>query len=680
MSDPIYTSERERIYAKGPPYPPHNQGLGGEPKVVPDVPITAAFLVLYLIFGVIHIKIFKANKGRGHKFIFNGAILGLCKIRIITMTLRIAWSCYPRNVGLGIAANVFVYVGTIILFMIDWFFVQRIIRAQHQRLGWSTPYRILHRGALGLLVLTLIMVIMVSIWQFFTINETKLSAFRTMQLIGQTYFTVFCFAPAVLVIVSLLIPRREVEKFGAGRLRVNVTILLLAVTVLTTGQLFRCVIAWLPQTRVRDDVGVPIAQPWYLHRACFYAFNFVTEIVVVIMFAVVRVDLRFHVPNGSRMSGDYSGRNSRVNLNSTSNVALSAMASKKSLASISPGGHLSIHKNDSSETLHQYEVSVFEDSRTLADSLQFGASTLEVDNKTGAWKVKRVSTGSTSSRGSITSCSSPSRSLLHDRSVKFADEAPPVPEVPAEWPLPALQPPRSSMPIFEHSNSPSKRSTPKRAFEVFDHDLNGDDMGDVTDALSKLEQNSETNTPITPASYKSTRFYVNAPVTPPPEYAATTQKPTEKRRSNPLAPRNRATFPPKSALKTSSRMHGNANNQNSTTPTIKEAPEYPTAPKVQPPRRLSSLEFIKLAQNPQPRSHQILDLSLQGAVAADISRPVTANNEPPMGVARAPSSAYSNDTTPSEARETARAEHDFRNFNCEALPVDMDVMRSRRFD
>lgn len=41
------------------------------------MPITAAFLVLYLVFGIIHIKIFKANKDRGHKFVFNGAILGM---------------------------------------------------------------------------------------------------------------------------------------------------------------------------------------------------------------------------------------------------------------------------------------------------------------------------------------------------------------------------------------------------------------------------------------------------------------------------------------------------------------------------------------------------------------------------------------------------------------------------
>jgi hypothetical protein len=164
------------------------------------------------------------------------------------MSLRIAWACHPRNVGLGIAANVFVYVGTIILFMIDWFFVQRIIRAQHQHIGWSTPYRIFHRGALGLLIVCLIMIILANIWQFFTNSATKLHVFRVLSLTGQTYFTVFCFAPAVLLFISALIPRREVEKFGAGRLRINITILLVAVAVLLTGQLFRCVIAWIPQT------------------------------------------------------------------------------------------------------------------------------------------------------------------------------------------------------------------------------------------------------------------------------------------------------------------------------------------------------------------------------------------------------------------------------------------------
>jgi hypothetical protein len=61
----------------GPPYSPKNAGLGGFPDVIPDIPITAVFLVLYLFFGIVHIKILKSNKGRGHKFIFNGALLGM---------------------------------------------------------------------------------------------------------------------------------------------------------------------------------------------------------------------------------------------------------------------------------------------------------------------------------------------------------------------------------------------------------------------------------------------------------------------------------------------------------------------------------------------------------------------------------------------------------------------------
>jgi hypothetical protein len=63
-----------------PPYSPTHAGLGGFPDVIPDIPVTAVFLVLYLVLGVVHIKILKSNKGRGHKFIFNGALLGKSKL------------------------------------------------------------------------------------------------------------------------------------------------------------------------------------------------------------------------------------------------------------------------------------------------------------------------------------------------------------------------------------------------------------------------------------------------------------------------------------------------------------------------------------------------------------------------------------------------------------------------
>lgn len=387
------------------------------------------------------------------------------------MSLRIAWACHPHNVGLAMAANVFTYVGTIILYMVNWFFTQRVIRAQHTKLGWSLPYRVVHRGALVLLITSLLMIIVTSIWQSFTLNNDTLRIFRDFQLTGQTYFAVFVFAPIVFVLVSLIIPRHEVDKFGAGRLRVNITILLIASAVLSTGQIFRCVINWLPPFPLQNAQGQFQNPPWYFGRPCFYAFNFVTEIIVIIMYAVVRVDLRFHVPDGAKRAGDYS--------RSSVNVHVSEKALHPKV--------VSMHSNGSHETLHSYQTSLFEDSGTLADSLQYPSTTLAIDEKTGAWKVKRASVSSVGSQRSSTGSQS---SIWLDRNTMVENDIPPVPEIPnrMSWPLrTSTLHPNDSMAKLEHNNA-SNRNSPKRKYELDGHGFNDHDVGDaVQAALNKLE-------------------------------------------------------------------------------------------------------------------------------------------------------------------------------------------------
>ena len=390
------------------------------------------------------------------------------------MSLRIAWACHQNNIGLAMAANVFVYVGTIILYMVNWFFTQRVVRAQHTKLGWSKPYRIVHRGALVLLIISLLMIIITSIWQFFTLDDNELRIFRNLQLAGQTYFTVFAFAPIIFVLVSLMIPRTEIDKFGAGRLRVNITILLIGAAVLSVGQIFRCVINWLPPIPLRNAQGQSQTPPWYYEKACFYAFNFVTEIIVVIMYAVVRVDLRFHVPDGAKKAGDYS--RSTLNINSPGEKA--------------PRHNIvSMQSNGSSETLHSYQTSVFEDSGTLADSLHYPASTLAIDEKTGAWKVKRAS--GASSIGSPRSSTGSRSSIWLDRNTMTENDIPPVPEIPnrMSWPLrTSMLHPNDSVAKLEHNNPSSKRNSAQRKYELKGHGFNEHDVGDaVQAALNTLE-------------------------------------------------------------------------------------------------------------------------------------------------------------------------------------------------
>lgn len=392
------------------------------------------------------------------------------------MSLRIAWSFYPRHTSLAIAANIFVYAGTIILYGLDWFFVQRIIRAQHTHFGWSTGYRVFHRTGLVLLIFFLMMLIVSQIWQFFTLDPDKLSAFHDLFMAAQTYFTVFTVAPAFMVMLSLLVPRVEVEKFGAGRMRNNITILLLAVFILSIGQGFRCILTFIPPTPLQSIQRGRQPVPFYLSKAFFYCFNFVTEILVITMFAIVRIDLRFHIPNGARKTGDYSNSHFYLGKNDT----------ERDLPTHPP----LLHRSASCSTLHRYESSIFEDTSTLADSLRYPSSIIEMDEKTGTWKVKRLSRDS-SSRNSSSFFSR----MSHYKIDKNLYSQPPGSDVTSNWPLSDSMPGHGSEPVLEHSNRGSRRYTSKRGTYEFDgHYMNTMDVGDaVTDALKKLEMNSELN-------------------------------------------------------------------------------------------------------------------------------------------------------------------------------------------
>ncbi|KAJ4349902.1 uncharacterized protein N0V89_008522 [Didymosphaeria variabile] len=439
------------------PYAPRFIGLGGMPAKIPDIPITSVFLFLYLIFAVIHIKIMKYNKHRGHKFIFNGALFGFCKVRLITMSMRIAWACYPSNTSLGIAAQVFVYVGTIILYLCNWFFTQRVIRAQHPHIGWSTPYRILHRGSMITLILALLMIIVASIQQFFTLDPTILRIDRDLQLAAFTYFGAFTLAPLVMLLISFVIPRRGTEKFGAGRLRNAIAVLFIGSSILALGQCFRTITGSFPEIPLRTAQGQYNAIPWYFSKASFYCFNFLTELLVVIFYAIMRVDLRFYVPDGAKKPGDY-----RAYRESHYNVDVIGNETRLKRHSGPTGSANSVNSN---ETLHVYGASIFEDTRTLADSLRFQSSVMEIDDKTGHWKIKRPSY---SNDGSIRSSSRPSNrsqsSLWDPTRATLMNDMPPVPSMPqpGDWPLRESQLHLGQVPVKEHLRSRSS-SSPHRA-------------------------------------------------------------------------------------------------------------------------------------------------------------------------------------------------------------------------
>ena len=229
-------------------------------------------------------------------------LFGFCMSRLVTMILRIVWATRPTNIRLGIAANVFVYAGVLLLFVVNLIFAQRIVRAWHPNSGWHPLFHHAFTALYVLIVLSLCMLIVAVIQSFYTLNRNTSRIDRAIQLYGQTFFCVVSFLPIPMILIGgLLTPRKtRTEKFGSGRFREKIAILLSSTFLLCLGACFRAGTNYAGGTR-------PINHPaGYQSKACFWIFNFVVEMIVIFLYVVVRIDKRFWVPDHSKKAGDYS--------------------------------------------------------------------------------------------------------------------------------------------------------------------------------------------------------------------------------------------------------------------------------------------------------------------------------------------------------------------------------------
>lgn len=319
--------------ANGPPYAIPSALLGGRPTVSVDVPISAVFLVLFLVLAVVHMTIFQLNRKISHKFVFSGLLFGLSMARSTAMVMRIVWANYPTNTRIALAANILSQAGVILLFIANLFFTQRMVRAYLPAVGWHNLSRFVFRGLVASVVATLVMIIVTVIHSSYSLDPVVQDKDRKVQLVAGTLFAILAFIPIPVVLSAVLVSRSRrsgnktapssvaddsslpstvddkkqqvsssnpgrPEKFGTGRMRTKVRLLIFTSTILTLGAAFRVATSFM--ARPANDPA------WYHSRACYYCFNFVIEVIVSALYAAVRFDRRFHVPDGSKMAGDYS--------------------------------------------------------------------------------------------------------------------------------------------------------------------------------------------------------------------------------------------------------------------------------------------------------------------------------------------------------------------------------------
>ncbi|KAJ4245857.1 hypothetical protein NW757_009712 [Fusarium falciforme] len=126
----------------GPPYRVTTVAtFGGYPTPSVDDPICGVFIAFFLASAIFNMAIYIRNRGRGHKFLFSAVLFGFSIARIVACSLRIVVGSKPHQVNTVIASQVFNSAGVVMIFVINLFFAQRILRAYHPRLAFGAGFR-----------------------------------------------------------------------------------------------------------------------------------------------------------------------------------------------------------------------------------------------------------------------------------------------------------------------------------------------------------------------------------------------------------------------------------------------------------------------------------------------------------------------------------------------------------
>ncbi|PQK14570.1 hypothetical protein BB8028_0005g01010 [Beauveria bassiana] len=261
--------------AKGP-FP------GGIPTPDEDVFVTVIFLVLFGLGAFTHISIFRANAKRGHKFLLSDLMFDFCMVRVLTCIFRIVWAfSSPR--GVVLAAIIFQNGGAAVIFAVNLFLAQRLVRSMHPAFGWRPAFSYFSLFLIFSVPAAIIMNIIATAFSFFSVGKpTRLEASEGVLRVGASWNMMLVVMPLLWVFLASATANTSPEPFGIGNMARKGSLLVFT-----------------------NPVAVEAMSPLFT-KGAFYTTGFMLEILTVAAYAFFRIDLTFHIPNGASGPGAYS--------------------------------------------------------------------------------------------------------------------------------------------------------------------------------------------------------------------------------------------------------------------------------------------------------------------------------------------------------------------------------------
>ncbi|KJZ72335.1 hypothetical protein HIM_08261 [Hirsutella minnesotensis 3608] len=281
--------------------PANGPFLGQFPTRSIDVPVSAVFLAIFLGFAATHIAIYVTNnirKPTKHKFLPSILIFDFCLDRVLSCFFRILWACTGlRGFALGV---LIVENGTVVLLTANLFFFQRTIRAMHPRIGWHPAFRVFVLTLIFTTIANVLVNIISLCVSFMSVgNNARVEVAEDIIKVANGINMVLALTPLICIFIASALPGPRPENFGIGPFRSKVALLVFSEICFAVGA----------TTRFASSVNMAAGRHGHplFSRATFYTSAWTAELLVVIAYAVFRVDRLFHIPNGSKGPGDYSG-------------------------------------------------------------------------------------------------------------------------------------------------------------------------------------------------------------------------------------------------------------------------------------------------------------------------------------------------------------------------------------
>ncbi|KZL79171.1 hypothetical protein CI238_09548 [Colletotrichum incanum] len=287
----------------GPPDPASGAFPGGVPTKSLDLPLTIMFMMLFMLGAYVHLTIYRRNAKRGHKFLISDIVFEFCVLRTVTCIFRITWSIVATR-GVVLMALITENGGASLMFAVNIFFAQRLVRSIHPKAGWCTAFGQFIFILLISVPVFILLNMISTIVAFFSVgNADRLEVIDDLLKFGSSWNTWLSAFPVLVVSGCLSVPGPKPEKFGSGSQRVKVALLYLGAFLLITGQSIRLYAVFNKEPPGTTSV--------VYSKAVFYTTGFMFELLVVALYAILRIDQRFHIPDGSSGPGDYSGDKQR---------------------------------------------------------------------------------------------------------------------------------------------------------------------------------------------------------------------------------------------------------------------------------------------------------------------------------------------------------------------------------